>query len=109
MPEVCCRYCGRKLSSINVKTCSNPKCKKKLYKGDIVRCPDDIVKKCPFCNGSGFDPVPPRLCRVCGGKGKNTFHVPIKECDRCRERKGFEPYSFTHPCRKCKGKGWIEC
>ena len=42
MPEVCCRYCGKKLSSINVTTCSNPKCKKTLYKGDIVNC--ELVK-----------------------------------------------------------------
>ena len=38
MPEVCCRHCGKKLSSINVTTCSNPRCNKKLYKGDIVNC-----------------------------------------------------------------------
>ena len=106
---VCCGYCGRKLSSINVKVC--PGCNNRLYKtkGDIVNCTDVlIVKKCPFCNGSGFDTVPSRLCRVCRGKGKNTFHVPIKKCDRCGGN-GFELYSFTHPCQKCKGKGWIQC
>jgi len=42
---VCCRYCGRELSSINVKRCPNPRCKKILYKtkGDIVNC--GVIKK----------------------------------------------------------------
>ena len=51
MPEVCCIYCGRKLSSINVKTCPNPMCKKRLYKGDIVNCEHlekEKKKKSPF-------------------------------------------------------------
>ena len=106
MPEVCCRHCGRKLSSINVKVC--PGCHQRLYKtkGDIVNCPDVHIVKCPFCNGGGIDPVTFRSCRVCGGKGVNTFHGPIKECDRCRGA-GFEPLSFTQPCRKCKGKGKV--
>lgn len=42
---VCCRHCGRELSSINVKRCPNPRCRKRLYKtkGDIVNC--EVKKK----------------------------------------------------------------
>jgi hypothetical protein len=70
MPEVCCRHCGRKLSSINVKTCPNPMCKKRLYKGDIVNC--ELLKKGKK-EKSQFERMDERAGKVVGSADRRRF------------------------------------
>ena len=70
MPEVCCRHCGRKLSSINVKTCPNLMCKKRLYKGDIVNC--ELLKKGKK-EKSQFERIDERAWKVVGSADRRRL------------------------------------
>ena len=72
MPEVCCRYCGKKLSSIDVKTCSNPMCKKRLYEGDIVNC-EILKKKKEKKKKSQFEGMDERAGEVVGSADRRRF------------------------------------
>ena len=71
----------------------------------------EIPKKgsCKVCNGSGAKPgTSPVHCPSCRGTGQTTrsqgFFTISTTCSQCHG----EGKYISHPCKECKGAGWIK-
>lgn len=69
----------------------------------------DLLVKCAFCKGTGFDrfAVPSKLskCQTCKGRGKVYVPEPHEKCASCLGTGVFRHHRLT--CSVCGGKGRV--